>query len=160
MKWLKSGIFSVLFISTIGAVPVPFADEPARLPKTTFPVSYDLAIRTDIHNGESAFTGTVRIEIGVATETNRITLHNREITIDVVRFYDQSGSLTANSFTSDPESEFLHIDTAIQLLPGQFYSVEIDYSSQLNSMPVGFYRSSYRGPGNVIRYYTLLSCYL
>lgn len=151
MKWLKSGIILVVFLSTIGAVPVPFADEPARLPKTTFPIRYDLAIRTDVHNGDTAFTGTVKIEVGVATQTNRITLHNRGITIDVVRFYDQSGGLTAHSTTADPTNEFLHIDTSIQLLPGQFYKVEIEYSSRLNTAPVGFYRSSYRGPDNVIR---------
>lgn len=151
MKWLKSGIILVVFLSTIGAVPVPFADEPARLPKTTFPIRYDLAIRTDVHNGDTAFTGTVKIEVGVATQTNRITLHNRGITIDVVRFYDQSGGLTAHSTTADPANEFLHIDTSIQLLPGQFYKVEIEYSSRLNTAPVGFYRSSYRGPDNVIR---------
>lgn len=151
MKWL-SGLFFVIFLSSIGAVPVPFAVEPARLPKTSFPVKYIVLIRaTEIHEGNRDFSGAVRIELQVAEPTIRITLHNRGLTILTVDLLDDDDSYITNTATHEPENEFLHVESSNQLLPGRLYKVVITYSSQLNSQPTGFYRSTYRDAGNAIR---------
>lgn len=148
MKWLESGVFLLVILSLSRAAPAPKADddESLRLPKNSFPLSYDIALKTNIHAGQRAFTGTVKIEIEIRETSDYITLHNRELAIDIasVKLTSALGNELTIEVTEDPAKEFLHIESVSQsLLPGEKYTLEISYSGMLQLGTSGFYRSSY-----------------
>lgn len=147
MKWLKSGILLVAVFSTVQAAPTPFADEDSsRLPKTSFPIHYDLQLKSNVHLGQRGFEGKVVIEIQIVADTDLITLHNRRLTITGVTLTDLSDNeIPILPFEEDTTKEFLHIRTnAITLTSNERYKVEIRYTGQLSTGTDGFYRSSYK----------------
>lgn len=147
MNWLKSGILIVAVLSAVLAAPTTFADEDSsRLPKTSIPIHYDLQLRSNVHLGQRAFEGTVRIEIEIVQDTDVITLHNRRLNVTEVKLYDSSDvEVDILSYDEDLTKEFLHI----RLNPGvlnakDHFTVEISYNGQLSTGTDGFYRSSYK----------------
>lgn len=153
MKWLKSGVFLWAILSLSWAAPAPLADEDSlRLPQSSFPLSYEIALKTNVHEGQRAFTGTVKIEIEVRETTDFITLHNRELVIDIesVKLTNSAGTELTVAVSGDAEKEFLHIESVGQpLTPGSIYTLEISYSGLLQLGTYGFYRSSYTVNGSV-----------
>lgn len=148
MKWLKSGVFFLVILSLSRAAPAPKADddESLRLPHTSVPVSYDIALKTDVHESSRVFTGTVKIEIEIKETTDFITLHNRQLVIDhaSVKLTSSVGGELPVTVTEDAAKEFLHIESVSRTLqPGETYTLEISYSGQLQQGTSGFYRSSY-----------------
>lgn len=51
--WPKIGILYAIFVSIANAAPsVPFAEQNSfRLPQSSFPLRYDIALSTSVHNG-------------------------------------------------------------------------------------------------------------
>ena len=144
MKWLKSGIFFAVVVS-VWAVPVPLADENSlRLPKSSAPLSYDLTLTTNVHLGQRAFTGNVKIEIEIRELTDVITLHNRRLVVQNFKVSDQNGIEIQTQNSSETEKEFFQLTrTTGQFQQGEKYTIEIDYTGQLQTGTSGFYRSSY-----------------
>ena len=52
-----------------------------RLSNETYPLHYDVSIKTDIHAADFAFTGKVEILFEVRATTLQITLQQRQLTI-------------------------------------------------------------------------------
>lgn len=146
MRSLKSGIFSLVVLSVVSAVPVPFAvDENLRLPQTSFPISYDLTLTTSVHdNGARNFTGTVTILLEIKETTRVITLHNRGLEINSVVLRDNANQIVSQTRRDEIEKEFLHIESVGDLLLGSQFRIEIIFNGLLNLERAGFYRSSYR----------------
>lgn len=147
MKWLKSGVFLFAILSLSRAAPAPLADEDSlRLPQTSFPLSYDIHLTTNVHSRERAFTGTVKIEIEIRETTDFITLHNRQLEIDIasVKLTNSAGTELTVAVSGEADKEFLHIESVSQpLTPGATYTLWISYSGLLQLGTSGFYRSSY-----------------
>lgn len=145
MKWLISGILFVVLVATATAAPTPFADDdPLRLPKTSKPISYDLTLTTNVHSGTRAFSGTVKIEIEIVTNTDVLTLHNRGLTVGTVKLLDVSGAELRSSVTQETDKEFVHVQSdSRSLIAGEKVNLEIEFTGQLSTGTSGFYRSSY-----------------
>lgn len=146
MKWLKIGIFLAVLFSVAKAAPFPIADDDdtLRLPKSSVPISYDLALTTNIHLAQGSFSGVVKIEIQVVETTSVITVHNRGLAIDSVTL-TRNGAATEVEFDQETEKEFLHIRSqALPLQVGAFYVIEIRFNGQLQQGTSGFYGSSYK----------------
>lgn len=145
MKWLRSGILLVVLIATVKTAPAPFADEESlRLPKTSKPISYDLTLTTNVHNGEREFSGLVKIVIEIVEATDFITLHNRGLTIESVKLKNAAEAELDISFSEDKPKEFLIIESLTRPLDvGSRFTVEISYKGFLQGGTNGFYRSSY-----------------
>jgi Peptidase M1 N-terminal domain len=157
MKWFKSGIFLVIFISSTFAAPTPSADDPLRLPKTSVPLNYEITLTTNVHNnGERAFNGVMKIEVEIKENTNVITLHNRGLKVDSLKLLTESGSEISQTQRFETDKDFMHLDVARQLNVGEKYSIEINYNGLLQLDMRGFYRSSYRA-GSVTRYISLIT---
>lgn len=150
MKWLKGGILFVAVLSAVLAAPTPFADEDSfRLPQTSRPIHYDIELKTDVHSGQSAFQGKVKIDIEIVEDTNVITLHNRGLkNLDVKLFDAASAPVALATLREDVDKDFLHIETETKnLLAGESYTIEITYDGILQVGTSGFYRSSYKVDG-------------
>lgn len=153
MRWLKSGILLVVLISTVKAAPLTEAeneDDPLRLPKTSAPINYDIELTTNVHAGQTAFTGFVKIEIEIVENTDSITLHNRGLTIAEVKLVNYDGEEFGVVSRADTQKQFVIIeglDRPLQLRAGEIYRIEISYRGQLSLGTSGFYRSSYTVDG-------------
>lgn len=145
MKWIRSGIFLAVLITTATAAPTSFADEddPLRLPKSSVPISYDLTLTTNVHTGVRAFSGTVIIEIEIIENTDVLTLHNNGLTIQDLKLFSSGNELLA-TFTEETDKSFVHVTSSSRsLLMGETVSVEATFTGLLDTSTKGFYRSSY-----------------
>lgn len=156
-------------VAIAGSIPMPFRNEvPAdefiafapyrddidnkdyRLPNNTMPVRYDVTLTTDVHQGEAAFKGHVKIRFTVLVNSNEITLHQRQLTIEKIDLYsfpDSPVLVQSNvPFTNVEDVEFLVIRPTEQVNAGQDYLVEITYNGFLRDDNMGFYRSTYKNP--------------
>lgn len=156
MKWLESGIFLVVTFLVLKAAN----SEAQRLPRSSEPTHYDIELTTNVHLGQRAFTGFVRIEILIKENSDSITLHSRGLTIEQVRLLDWDANVLEVVSRAETQNNFLIIEglgTPLQLQEGETYWVEITYRGQLSVGTSGFYRSSYTFDG-VTRYKVV--CYL
>ena len=150
MKWWKSELVLLVILSVAWAAPAPFADdveESLRLPKTSMPINYEINIRTNAHYGVRSFSGAVKILVEITKDTNVITLHNRELSVQSVKVTDNSGSGVALDLSTsyNVAKDFMNIEvTTRELLEGEKLLVEIAFSGQMRLDMTGFYMSSYR----------------
>lgn len=153
MKWLTIGIFLIVVFTAVKTVPVPFADDdPLRLPKSSFPLRYDLTISTAEDLGQRAFSGVVKIDIMIRQATNTITLHSSKLTIESLTLTSNNDGELASSFVEEAEKDFLHITSSSRRLAvDEELTIEIEYSGLLSLGTSGFYRSSFRAGGNELR---------
>ena len=116
-----------------------------RLPNNTYPINYNIQLETNVHKGDFAFNGKVRIHIKVVNASKTITLQTRQITLINIKLMNIDMSiLTANAtYTETIDTEFLIIDTPDLMVDQELY-VEIDYTAILRDDEAGFYRSSYK----------------
>ncbi|EDX14831.1 aminopeptidase Ey [Drosophila simulans] len=149
MKWL------VLVVITIGfglATPISTYNH-YRLPTALRPIKYDLHVLTQLENADDfRFGGSVDIRIQVLENSNNITLHSKELTIDeTATTLRQIGGedLKDNCVSStevNPEHDFYILRTCRELLAGQVYKLSLRFSSPLSDRLEGYYRSSYVDP--------------
>lgn len=146
MKWLKIGVVFAVVLSVALTAPAPKADEddPLRLPRTSYPISYDITLSTNVHTGARAFQGNVKILVEVATAgTTRLTLHSRGSSISAATLVNNLGAdVPINPIVYETDKQFIHLDPVTALSAGR-YTIDITYSAQLNTGTNGFYRSSY-----------------
>lgn len=150
MKWLRSGIFLVVLITTVRAAPTLFADEddPLRLPTNSAPISYDLTLTTNVHEGTIAFSGTVKIEIEIKENSDTLTLQNNGLTISTVTLSDSSEIAMESTYDEELDLEFVHVSSVSrQFYTGETVFVVISFTGQLSTGTSGFYRSSYSVDG-------------
>lgn len=118
-----------------------------RLPNNTKPIRYDVSLSTDVHRGQTEFVGTVKIRVEALENTNDITIHYRQLTIETIEVFenanDATGLIPSTSIYVD-DLEFLTITVERQLLATRQYLVVITYHGLLRDDNMGFYRSSYK----------------
>lgn len=151
---MRSGIVLVALITAVWAAPTPFADDdPLRLPRTSFPISYDIELTSHVHNGNRAFEGTVKILLEISAETDTITLHSQQLTIVSISLVDSASvTIPINEHTFETDKSFVHITrTTGTFTVGQQYTIEIVYTGRLQTGMSGFYMSSYTEVEGVTR---------
>lgn len=128
--------------------------ETFRLPNDTRALTYDVSIRTWIHQGNLTFTGTVRIGIVAVESTNLITLHHRELTIENVILLSEAGDIIPIGDVSyDSVFEFLTIPVSNNLTERSEYVIVIDYRGTMQTTWSGFYAIRYvNSEGNGVYY--------
>ena len=117
-----------------------------RLPNDTYPLHYDVSIKTDVHNADFAFTGKVDILLEVRTSTFQIILQQRQLTIIKIDLFDFNGNAVQEDvqFTEGGVEEFLIVPSPRILATGEQYRLSIEFSGILREDTSGFYRSSYQ----------------
>lgn len=116
-----------------------------RLPNNTFPLHYDLSLRTNIHRSDFVFDGSVRIHIRVLENSDTITLHYRQLIIRNVNLLDVNGTILQQNvpFTMTHHLEFLDISSSTPLTIDDELIVDISYTGILRNDGGGFIRNSY-----------------
>lgn len=119
--------------------------ETYRLPNNTRPLSYDVHLRTRIHEEIFTFDGTVEILIVALEMSNHIVIHQRKLNITNFALRDLSnGEMAATSMSYDQIREFLTFHLTIgELVADNRYLLQINYTGTLRNDEAGFYRSSY-----------------
>lgn len=122
-----------------------------RLPNNTRPESYDLSLRTWIHEANATFVGSVRIGIVAIESTNFIRLHHNVQRLDSVRVLTADEvPVPIGTYSYDRTYTFLTIPIAeSNLTEGMRYLIDIDYVGTMNAYS-GFYRSSYSANGRQV----------
>ncbi|KAJ6633455.1 Aminopeptidase N [Pseudolycoriella hygida] len=118
--------------------------ETFRLPNNTRPETYDISIRTWVHQANTTFIGSVRIGIVAVESTDFITLHHEVRQLESVRVSSLDGApVNIGELLYDEERSFLRIPiVGSNLTQGMRYFIDIDYVGSM-SAEVGFYRYSY-----------------
>jgi aminopeptidase N len=156
---LKVILLALGLLAVVESIPMPFREEiPAdevvpfapyrddmdgkdyRLPNNTIPLRYDVSLTTNVHRGEAAFTGSVRIRIQAVENTNLITIE----TVQVFSNPDTTSNLIPSTYAFVEDLEFLRITLTNQLVSSQQYLVVITYRGLLRDDNMGFYRSTYK----------------
>lgn len=117
-----------------------------RLPNDTRPETYDIHLRTWVHEENFQFEGLVNIGIVTVNETSAITLHMRQLTIVQTRLFttgDVPSLISIGPYSYNSSFEFLRIPINSVLPANTRYVLEITYSGTLRQNQGGFYRSSY-----------------
>ncbi|XP_036342053.1 aminopeptidase N-like [Rhagoletis pomonella] len=129
-----------------------------RLPNTTEPVHYDVEVTTNVHNGTTAFNGTVKIQINVNEDTRIIVLHARQLSNFTATISNASvtgGQVQALNISYEEEREFLSLTPTNQSLTfnkGSSWLLTIAYQGELRTDNGGFYLSTYDDDNGTERY--------
>ncbi|KAH8232362.1 hypothetical protein KR032_004785 [Drosophila birchii] len=124
-----------------------------RLPTDLLPHMYHLSILTHLDGPESfRFSGVVNILIEVLRDTNNITLHSKNLTIDESRttLTRLSGrtikDICVSSTAVNPTEDYYILNPCQKLLADNFYELRLFFSAEIDQTMSGYYRSSYRDP--------------
>ncbi|XP_004523069.1 aminopeptidase N [Ceratitis capitata] len=118
-----------------------------RLPNTTEPIHYDIELTTNVHNGTTKFTGTVKIQLRVVEDTRTIVLHARQLTGYIATIRNATSETEEVLTTSyEEEREFLSLtptNTSLNFLADSEWVLTISYEGVLRTDNGGFYLSTY-----------------
>uniref|UniRef100_B3P5I6 Aminopeptidase n=1 Tax=Drosophila erecta TaxID=7220 RepID=B3P5I6_DROER len=149
MKWF------MLFVITVGLglVTTNSTYNHYRLPTALRPIKYKLRILTQLENAEKfSFGGNVKIQIQALENSNNITLHSKELTIDETETTlrqiggEDSRDNCVTSTEINPTHDFYILHTCEELLAGHVYELSLQFSTTLLDRLEGYYRSSYVDP--------------
>lgn len=135
-------VFSLVTVLVISTLAQDF--ETYRLPNNTRPETYDLSVRTWIHEENETFTGSVRIGIVALESTDFIRLHHNVQRLESVRVFSADEvPITIGDYSYNEQFNFLTIPVVgNNLTQGTRYFIDIDYVGAMNTYS-GFYRSFY-----------------
>lgn len=120
--------------------------ENLRLPEEIKPDNYTLTVEPDL-TGSDTFKGKIDILITVSAEIEYPRIHMKDINVTLSQIIDEDG----NRLVEQSEAfyyaynEFYVMDVGV-MQPGQ-YTWKIEYTGGLAGKIVGFYKSSYKVPG-------------
>ncbi|KAK3105085.1 hypothetical protein FSP39_016956, partial [Pinctada imbricata] len=128
-----------------------------RLPRNLIPVHYNLTLRPNIFTGNPAnfsSTGHVSISFSCQNETDLITLHAYDLIVDessiVISSIGGSEYPKLKGISEDKRRQFLHVYLNSILTKGEFYILQMHFTSPLTKSLVGMYYSTYRSNGNEV----------
>lgn len=127
----------------------PRADDEIsyRLPNNTEPISYTIALRTQINEGNFDFTGQVNILIRVKEASRNITIHYRNMTISETKLFNTQTPPTEIDIIEGTDyniySEFFVIYLKEDLTLDAELVVQIKYSSVARTDNRGVFRQYY-----------------
>ncbi|KAL7727697.1 hypothetical protein ACLKA6_008036 [Drosophila palustris] len=122
------------------------SEDNYRLPNNTVPVSYNVELWTDVHNGTREFKGIVKIDLQVIEATNTITLHARQtdnFTASIVSKDTANSNSIPLTVTYESKREFLLLTSTSNFAANTNWTLTIEYTGFLRTDQGGFYISSY-----------------
>jgi len=117
-----------------------------RLPTNSIPLSYEIIIKSNIHEKDFEFSGNVNIHVKIVEATDTIILHCRGIEIEKINLYyiDRSDLLFYDLAYKFIEShDFLIISLPRAFNKSEEFNLDITYHAELKNEPSGFYAASY-----------------
>ena len=131
----------------------PSSYDHFRLPTAIKPEHYKLEIITHLNDSKGfEFSGKVYIRILVNENTNNITLHSKNLTIDqsqiIIKPLDSIANDTninyeIKSIETIPNHDYYVMHLNAPLVKSRRYQIFIPFSADLNKNLFGYYRSSY-----------------
>ncbi|KAH8293674.1 hypothetical protein KR054_002725, partial [Drosophila jambulina] len=136
---------------------VPFADEDNyRLPNDTIPSHYAVSLTTNVHTGETKFTGTVAITLSVVTTTSTIVVHARQLenfTASIIQQGVTGATAQELKHSYEEEREFLTFSqTGLSFPQDTTWVLTINYEGNLRTDNGGFYLSTYTDESGATKY--------
>ncbi|KAJ1788654.1 hypothetical protein LPJ59_005499, partial [Coemansia sp. RSA 2399] len=123
-------------------------EERELLPTNVTPIHYDLLLAPDLD--KLTYTGKVSIKLRINEATDKIVLHANELEIKDAHLASAAFEAEATSIAFEKDDETLHLAFAQQVPASSEATLTISFSSVLNDLMVGFYRSTYTdAEGNV-----------
>uniref|UniRef100_A0A671WXH7 Aminopeptidase n=1 Tax=Sparus aurata TaxID=8175 RepID=A0A671WXH7_SPAAU len=143
---------SVSYFYTL-SVPIatngqPFPWDRMRLPKTVFPLHYDLTIHPNLTTLD--FSGVARIQLDVREDTNTIVLHAKQMQVSNVLLLAPEG-VRPLQVLEYPQFHQLALRPDSVLTKGRRYEVHLEFAANLSDSFHGFYKSSYRTKSGEVR---------
>jgi len=133
------------------------ADEPTtyRLPNDSYPISYDIFLVTHIHKGDYNFQGNVMIKTEIVEATNKITLHYKQIEIELVAVFkaEPLQPIENTSFNLIPSHDFLIINLPSTFEVGTELLIHVTYKGKLRDDGAGFYHANYTNSQGETKFY-------
>lgn len=126
----------------------PFPWTSMRLPKTVFPVHYDLSIHPNLTTLD--FSGVVRIQLDVREDTRTIVLHAKQMQVSSVFLLGPEG-VKPLEVLEYPRFHQLALLSDTTLTRGRKYEVHLEFAANLSDSFHGFYKSSYRTSTGEVR---------
>lgn len=125
-----------------------------KLPTHIVPQHYTIELEPNFNT--DTFNGSVTIEFTVASESNNITLHTRELQIDnssiTVLYQGEEYASIVNTTKSEDDKEFYVMFLSRTLAAGGTYSLVIkSFTGILNLDKAGFYLAKYTDENGVER---------
>lgn len=111
------------------------------LPDDIKPVHYDLSI-FDIDLSNDSYNGLVKIDLKIINDTNKLTLHFRELKIQTVEARCNGHHLTGSIIDENIKKETFTVEFPSAL--SGTANVEIAFSGKIQSNMAGFYKSPYK----------------
>lgn len=158
LRTLAISLVFTFIASSAGAI-LEKADGSFRLPSTIQPLQYNLSIEPNFANITDAyFNGTISIKLKVISTTDQITLHSRDLVINLRSIQiDDNGTLQKiSNITLDTTRDFYTIGLFQPLLENHYVVLTIgNFSGRLKFDKVGFYLAKYRNQANKERFLAL-----
>uniref|UniRef100_A0A671X2S8 Aminopeptidase n=1 Tax=Sparus aurata TaxID=8175 RepID=A0A671X2S8_SPAAU len=126
----------------------PFPWDRMRLPKTVFPLHYDLTIHPNLTTLD--FSGVARIQLDVREDTNTIVLHAKQMQVSNVLLLAPEG-VRPLQVLEYPQFHQLALRPDSVLTKGRRYEVHLEFAANLSDSFHGFYKSSYRTKSGEVR---------
>lgn len=116
-----------------------------RLPKSVYPVSYDLLLLTNVTRGNFVYTGRVSIDLNVTEETKKVILHAEKLKIlkEKTSLIDGERDIGIDDQSYDNETQFWTIELS-ETLKLRRHSLTLHFVGEVLDDLFGFYRSSYK----------------
>lgn len=127
----------------------PFPWDRMRLPKTVFPLHYDLTIHPNLTTLD--FTGVARIQLDVREDTSTVVLHAKQMQISNVLLLAPEG-VRPLQVLEYPRFHQLALLSDKVLTKGRKYEVQLEFAANLSDSYHGFYKSSYRTSTGEVRF--------
>jgi puromycin-sensitive aminopeptidase len=121
--------------------------DTARLSRAVLPIDYDLEIETDADIAQ--FSGRVTIALEIAEPTAVITLHAKELEVELVGLSQNDQQVTA-SLSIDAASERITVKAEHPLEIGTA-ELSLRFSAPVSRGMLGYYRSTYTDPAGAER---------
>ncbi|XP_053726142.1 endoplasmic reticulum aminopeptidase 1b [Synchiropus splendidus] len=119
----------------------PFPWNQMRLPKTIFPLHYDLSIHPNLTSLD--FTGVVRIQLDVREDTRTIVLHAKQMMVGNALLLAPDGARPLQVL-ENPRAHLIALQTPSMMTRGRKYEVQLEFSANLSDSFHGFYKSTYK----------------
>lgn len=127
------------YISTDGR---PFPWKNIRLPRTVLPDRYDIFLHPNI--SRSVFSGTVRIHSTVATATDSIVFHAKEMNVSKVSVLRGEVAVEVADRMEYKANEQLYVKLKQSLAADSKIIIVVEYRAALIRRLKGFYKSVYK----------------
>jgi puromycin-sensitive aminopeptidase len=121
--------------------------DTARLSRAVLPIDYDLEIETDADMAQ--FSGLVTIALEIAAATATITLHAKELDVELVGL-TQNDQAVAASLSIDAGSERITVQAEQPLEVGAA-ELSLRFGAPVSRGLLGYYRSTYTDPSGAER---------